>query len=72
MLVLARRVGESLVIGGNIWITVCKISGRQVHLGIDAPQSIAINRYEIHQKILELQPTIIDQAVFLKSVGGFD
>jgi len=72
MLVLTRRVGESLVIGDNIWITVCKISGRQVRLSIDAPKSILINRYEIHQKILETNPAHHDQTVFLKSVVGFD
>lgn len=59
MLVLARRVGESLVIGDNIWITVCKISGRQVRLGIDAPH-LPINRYEIYQKLQEPQPTSHD------------
>ena len=50
MLVLTRRVSETIVINGNIEITVWGISGSQVKLGIDAPKDISIDRKEIHDK----------------------
>jgi carbon storage regulator len=51
MLVLSRRVGESVVIDDHIFFTVLGIKGNQVSLGFDAPQSIVIHRHEIYEKI---------------------
>ena len=51
MLILARRVGESIVIGPDVWISVLSVEGRQIRLGISAPKEIAIHREEIFQKI---------------------
>ena len=44
MLVLRRRVGESIVIGDDVTVTVLEVSGDVVRVGIDAPRSVAINR----------------------------
>lgn len=51
MLVLTRKVGESVVAGEQIRITVLEIKGDQIRLGIDAPRSIAIHRGEIYESI---------------------
>lgn len=53
MLVLARRVGEKLVIGENVTITIVGVKGNQIRIGIDAPRDVAVNREEIYQRILE-------------------
>ena len=46
MLVLNRKIGERIVIGDNIVLTVVKVQGRQVRLGIEAPPSVSIRRME--------------------------
>jgi carbon storage regulator len=47
MLVLSRREAESIIIGGDIVVTVVSIRGDQVRIGIDAPRSIAVHRQEV-------------------------
>ncbi len=51
MLILTRRVGESLMIGDNVNVTVLGIKGNQVRLGVNAPKDIPVHREEIYQKI---------------------
>lgn len=51
MLILTRRIGESIKIGDEVSITVLNTSGRQVRLGVDAPKSIAVHREEIYNRI---------------------
>lgn len=51
MLVLSRRIGETLIIGDEIKITVLGISGNQVRVGIDAPKNISVHRQEVYQRI---------------------
>jgi carbon storage regulator len=51
MLILTRRVGESVVIDGGITVTVSKINGDRVKLGFEAPEGIRIDRKEIWLKI---------------------
>lgn len=51
MLILTRRVGEALMIGENISISVLGVKGNQVRIGIDAPKDVAVHREEIYQKI---------------------
>jgi carbon storage regulator len=53
MLVLTRRVGEKLVIGDNVTVSVLGLKGHQVRIGIDAPRDITVNREEIYQRILK-------------------
>lgn len=51
MLVLSRRSNESIVIAGNITVTVLEIRGDHVRIGIDAPREITIHREEIHAEL---------------------
>ncbi|HEB93145.1 MAG TPA: carbon storage regulator [Gammaproteobacteria bacterium] len=53
MLVLTRRIGESLIINGHIKLTVLGVNGNQVRIGTDAPTGMPVHREEIHLKILE-------------------
>lgn len=51
MLSLTRRVGETLMVGDDVTVTVLRIRGDQVVLGMEAPDSIAIHREEIYKRI---------------------
>jgi carbon storage regulator len=51
MLILTRRVGESLMIGDNVNVTVLGIRGNQVRIGVDAPKDVAVHREEIYERI---------------------
>jgi carbon storage regulator len=53
MLILSRRVGEKLIIGENVTITILGVKGNQIRIGIDAPRDIQVNREEIFQRILK-------------------
>ena len=51
MLILTRRVGETITIGEDVKVTVLGVKGNQVRIGIDAPKSVAVHREEIYERI---------------------
>jgi len=53
MVVLSRKRGEHIVIGDSIEVTVVSIRGRRVHLAVNAPRDVRVNRGEIHHRIVE-------------------
>ena len=53
MLILTRRVGESLRIGDDVSVTVLGIKGSQVRIGVNAPKSISVHREEVYERINE-------------------
>ena len=55
MLVMTRRIGEKIIIGPNITLTILGVHGNQVRIGVDAPRDVAVHREEIYRRIeLEL------------------
>jgi carbon storage regulator len=51
MLILTRKIGESIRIGDNVVVKIVSLDNRHVKIGIDAPRSVSVNREEIYQKI---------------------
>jgi len=51
MLILTRRVGESLIIGDDVVVNILGVKGNQVRIGVDAPKEVPVHREEIYDKI---------------------
>ena len=51
MLILTRRMGENVMIGGDVTVTVLEVKGNQVRIGINAPRNVAVHREEIYERI---------------------
>lgn len=51
MLILTRRIGETLMVGDEVTVTVLGVKGNQVRLGVNAPKNVSVHREEIYQRI---------------------
>ncbi len=66
MLVLSRRMGEEIVIGGEIRIKVVSVKGNQVRIGVSAPRSVSVDRQEVAER------RVLDEALPDTGELGFD
>jgi len=55
MLILTRRIGESIIVGDDVTITVLGVKGNQIRLGVNAPKDVSVHREEIYQRIKQEQ-----------------
>ena len=70
MLILTRKIGESINIGNDIKVTVVSIEGGQARLGIEAPKDVIVHREEIYQRIIEENKKAVEaSSIDLKAIA---
>jgi carbon storage regulator len=62
MLILTRRVGETVMIGDEVTVTVLGVKGNQVRIGVNAPKTVAVHREEIYERIKKEQDGPTDES----------
>ena len=72
MLILTRRIGETVMIGDEVTITILGVKGNQVRVGINAPKSVAVHREEIYERIKRERQAEADRKKPRDSNGDVD
>lgn len=72
MLILSRRCGESIVIDERIKLTVLSVKGKQIRIGIDAPEDVSVHREEIYERIIAGEAVAYPGGTSPKSGKGTD
>ena len=70
MLILTRRVGESLMINDDVTVTVLGVKGNQVRLGVNAPKEVSVHREEIYQRIQKEKNEDTDESDDNDNIGN--
>ncbi len=71
MLILTRRVGETLMVGDDISVTVLGVKGNQVRIGVNAPRNVSVHREEIYERIRHEQDEDLSDGASEPETGSY-